>query len=320
METLSRALRDAADDAPTTLDVSAEEWVSTSWRSGRRRRAVRGVAAGAGLAAAAALVVSLVVSGVGGMPSASVPADGSSRSSREAVTSYPQRIGHQWWVRDLPTAPGPIAAVVQTYSEDDDAPATWEVVTASGTRYRLPGGRYSGDAVPVVSHDGSRVAWLAEDGLRVQDLVTGTVRSFPQMGNGNLKVGSETEFLDGRQYGLQAQSPGFFSPSGRSLAVLAVWNAPPGGGVLVLGEDGAVIEVPGMHQPAGWLDDDRLLGRSLTAESAAASETGFSNSADLVVWSRGSGRTEPLGRVEVPSTDPRTQGRTARAVVGLGAI
>ncbi len=170
------------------------------------------------------------------------------------------------------------------------------------------------------SHDGSRVAWLAEDGLRVQDLVTGTVRSFPQMGNGNLKVGSETEFLDGRQYGLQAQSPGFFSPSGRSLAVLAVWNAPPGGGVLVLGEDGAVIEVPGMHQPAGWLDDDRLLGRSLTAESAAASETGFSNSADLVVWSRGSGRTEPLGRVEVPSTDPRTQGRTARAVVGLGAI
>ncbi len=122
METLSRALRDAADDAPTTLDVSAEEWVSTSWRSGRRRRAVRGVAAGAGLADAAALVVSLVVSGVGGMPSASVPADGSSRSSREAVTSYPQRIGHQWCVRDLPTAPGPIAAVVQTYSEDDDAP------------------------------------------------------------------------------------------------------------------------------------------------------------------------------------------------------
>ncbi len=95
METLSRALRDAADDAPTTLDVSAEEWVSTSWRSGRRRRAVRGVAAGAGLAAAAALVVSLVVSGVGGMPSASVPADGSSRSSREAVTSYPQRIVSQ---------------------------------------------------------------------------------------------------------------------------------------------------------------------------------------------------------------------------------
>ena len=89
MDTLTRAMRDAADDAPTTLDVGGEEWVSTSWRSGRRCRVVRGVAAGAGLAAAAALVVSLVVSGVGGMQSASVPADGSSGASRDGVTSYP---------------------------------------------------------------------------------------------------------------------------------------------------------------------------------------------------------------------------------------
>ncbi len=82
METLNRAMRDAADDAPRSLGLSEGQWADSSWRAGRRRRAVRGAAAGAGLAAAAALVVSLVVSGVGGMPSAAVPADGSSRSVR----------------------------------------------------------------------------------------------------------------------------------------------------------------------------------------------------------------------------------------------
>jgi hypothetical protein len=301
MDTLTRAMHDAADDAPTTLDAGGEEWVSTSWRSGRRRRAVRGVAAGAGLAAAAALVVSLVVSGVGGMPSASVPADGSSRSAREGVTSHPQRIGHQWWVRDLPAAPGPIAGVVQVATQDADTfSSSWQAVTTAGTRFHLPAG-LDESTFPAISPDGTRVGFV-QNGFpgdyEVRDLTDGTVVRYPHVGHLS---------DDGSQpsYELAAQEPSFFSPSGEALALEAATPDLGWDGVIVLGDDGSVTEVPGMSRAAGWLDDDRVVGRGPLPQGEA-SDVNSVTGVDLVVWDRRTGRTAPLVRVQLPRPTAQT--------------
>lgn len=307
MNTLTRVMRDAADDAPVTLDVGEQEWVDSSWRTGRRRRAVRGAAAGAGLAAAAALVVSLVVSGVGGMPSASVPADGSSRSSGGGVSSYPQRIGHQWWVRDLPASPGPVAGVLSVHVGDGSGDA-WQVLTPRGARYRLPTTPMSGGTFPAVSADGTRVGWLANDGAyRVQDLLSGHQTRFPQLGTANLDGSSKRTFVGGRAYGLAMQFPGFFSPSGDALAVVGFGASPSDwSGVLVLQDDGSVTEVAGLDQPAGWLDADRLVGRTVAEETGTDKTQPGDTGVDLVVWDRRTGLTTPLVRVELPEPTPRT--------------
>lgn len=298
MDTLTRAMHDAVDNAPTTLAATGEEWVSTSWRSGRRRRAVRGVAAGAGLAAAAALVVSLVVSGVGGLPSASVPADGSSRSAREGVTSYPQRIGHQWWVRDLPATPGPMAGLLEVNHQDgEEFSTTWEVVSPSGRRFATTHATGGNDAYPVLSADGTRLATLSpsSDGVRlvVHDLLTGEKVTAPQ-------VGAQAD--GGPRYQLAGQSPGFFSLSGQ-LAVLN-WNPDAAAAEQVVVVDpatGATTGVPGMKQPAGWLDDDRLVGRTFSDDETVPVDD---RRPEIVVWDRQTGRTQSLGRAEVPDPGP----------------
>lgn len=298
MDTLTRAMRDAADDAPTTLDVADEQWVESSWRSGRRRRAVRGVAAGAGLAAAAAVVVSLVVSGIGGMPSASVPADGSSRSGRVGVSSYPQRIGHQWWVRDLPDRPGPVAGLLEEAYQDGDLGTTWEVVGPRGTRYVTPHLTGRNDAYPVLSDDGTRVATLSPtsggERLIVHDLVTGRKVTAPE-------VGPQVE--GGVRFQVAGQSPGFFSPVTGRLALL-VANPDPSVTdrvVVIDSETGAATGVPVMKQAAGWLDDDHLVGRTFSDDALVPADD---RRPEIVVWDARSGRTQSLGRAEVPDPGP----------------
>lgn len=292
MDTLTRAIRDAADQAPDDLGVSSGQWVRQAWRSGRRRRLARGVASGAGLAAAAAVIVSLVLSGLGGMPSATVPADGSSRADRVGVSSYPQRIGHQWWVRGLPETPGPMAALIDVgHRNGESFSSAWEAVAPSGRRYLLDHEVGANDVWPVLSPDGTRVATItsATERLVVHDLVAGTSVVAPEVG---------PQVDGGARFQVAGQSPGFFSPAGH-LALLFTNSVGPSGVMVVDSATGAVAEVPRMDQPAGWLDDDRLLGR-LVAElpdAELANDTGV----DLVVWDRRTGLTTDLRRIDLPA-------------------
>jgi hypothetical protein len=292
MDTLTRAMRDAADAAPTTLDIGDEQWVESSWRSGRRRRAVRGVAAGAALAAAAAVVVSLVVSGIGGMPSASVPADGSSHSDRVGVSSYPQRIGHQWWVRDLPDRHAPVAGLLRVSTADT---SEWQAVSPTGARYRLPAEGPDVDVFPAVSADGTRVAYFQGglDRWLVHDLPTGRRWLFSEVGGPQGGRAADDPRGD-PEYRSVGQNPAFFSPDGELLALLT-----SDGPVVLSTVDGSVVPVTGMGQAGGWLDDDHLLGRVLPGEESPGVQAD-PRAVQLVVWDRRTGRTSPGTRLELP--------------------
>ncbi|MBD3783365.1 MAG: hypothetical protein IE926_10495 [Micrococcales bacterium] len=283
MDTLTEAMHTAADAAPTSLAPEAS--AAAAWRRGRRRRLATWVGTAGTVLALLLLVVGVALAPLG-LPRAAVPAGD---PSRHGVTAYPQRLGHQWWVRDLPASGAPVAGAVEVV--EGDVPG-FQVFAADGTRYRLPGGAAPGDW-PAVSPDGTHVGYLpAGDGAayRVLDLGTGQATGYPQVGtaNGALDGGG---FVGGRRYGVGGQYPSFFSPDGVRLAVTGFG---PGGwnGVLVL-EEGRPTEVPGMDMAGGWLDDDRLLGRRVGEGSNRL------DGLDLVVWDRRTGRTQPLGTLSL---------------------
>lgn len=283
MDTLTRALREAADDAPTSLGRSVD--AGTTWHRGRRRLALARAGNGVGLLAVLVVVLGLVLAPFG-VPRAAVPAG----QARDGVASHPQRIGHQWWVRDLPTSGTPVAGVLGVVDGDD---FSWQAITPDGTRYDLPDG--DGSAWPAVSDDGTRVGYLAatpDGSYRVLDLVSGARTDFPEVGTANL--GRDGRFLGGRTYAASDQTPSFFSPGKRRLAISGQ-RATGWGGPLVLDADGGVTEVQGMDQPAGWLDDDRLLGREFSSAGASPE----SDEIRLVVWDRRTGTTSPLGTLAV---------------------
>ncbi|WP_392545199.1 hypothetical protein [Oryzobacter telluris] len=297
MDTLERALREAADLAPDQL-VDEPTWTERSWRRGRRQRLARRAVTGVGVAAALLVVAGLVLSMTVGVPRAALPADGGDGVRRDGVTSFPQRIGRQWWVRDLPSSPGPLAGLVEVVATEQDS-GSWQALTPDGTRYWLPG---SGDGTyPTLSADGTRLGRVVPGGSYVvTDLLTGDSVGYDQVGDSRLVPGSQDEFVGGRPYGLQMQSPGFFSPSGSSLALLAGTAAADSGSVLVLDDEANVIEVDGMGQAAGWLDDDRLLGRTVAVTDPAVGD----REVQLVVWDRRTGRTQPLRTLELPDPGP----------------
>lgn len=279
MDTLSEAMRRAAQDAP--LDLGERGAADVSWSRGRRRRLVARAGA-VGTVVAAVLLVAGVVLAPTGLPRAALPA-GEGRVG--GVSTHPQRIGSQWWVRELPASGTPVALLVRS----GDDPGGWQAVDASGTRYRLPGG-VGGEMWPAVSADGTRVGYVGAGDralYRVLDLRTGHGVDFPDVGNGNLT--GDGHFLSGRRYGVGLQMPGFFSPDGARVAVTAS-TATGASRTLVLALDGTLTEVRGLGLTVGWLDDDRLLARS--REDATGDDR-----VDLVVWDRRTGRTAPYGTV-----------------------
>ncbi|QKE85230.1 PD40 domain-containing protein [Arthrobacter sp. NEB 688] len=284
MDALTETMRRAAEDAP--VDLGARGAADVTWRRGRRRR-LGSRAAAAGTLLALVLVVAGVVLAPTGLPRAALPA---AEGRPGGVGSYPQRIGPQWWVRDLPAAGTPVALLVRS---GDPGSGGWQAVDASGTRYRLPG--VGAEMWPSLSPDGTRVGFVGagDRGLyRVLDLRTGGHTDYPDVGSG--VQGRDGLLVSGRRYGVAFQSPGTFSPDGSRVAV-PVSTATGASRVLVLGSGGDVSVVTGMDQPAGWLDADRLLGRLVGQTDTVASGP----TVDLVVWDRRTGRTTAFGTVRL---------------------
>lgn len=287
MDTLTRVMRDASELAPTDLPDASAMFVADSWRRGRRRAALRRAAASAGALTAVALVIGTLLGGLG-LPVVQdvLPAVGS--DGRGGVSSHPQRLGHQLWVRPMGDRSEPAAAIVHV-ADEESGRGDWQILTQGGRRWRLPGSERSGETFPAVSADGQRVAYLQTPQNRwvVRDLSRGRWWFFSEVQG--LSSESTSPRADGSPYALNMQSPATFSPSGEAVVVSTL-----DGPVVLDLTDGSVREVPGMAQPAGWLDADRLVGRTLPSEgSDFSSET----KVDVVVWDQRTAQTTSLGSV-----------------------
>lgn len=283
MDTLTEALRRAADDAPT--DVGRPDAVEAAWAGGRRRRVAGRVGGVATVLAVVALVVGIVGGSVGVVPRAVVPADGGRGAG---VSSYPQRIGHQWWVRDLPLRGGPVAGFVASGEG-----GAWQAVTPDGTRWALSA---VSDATvrPAVSSDGMRVAWFQGGDLDryiVNDRRTGALWFSSTVG---LRTGPSRDGRPSRPHQVALQSPAFFSTDGSLLAVPSV----DGVVVLPLGS-GSDRLVSGIAQPAGWRDATHLVGRS-----PASAER-------VVEWDATAGSVKDLFTLSLPEEPGGTHVQTA---------
>ena len=247
---LREALTDLADGVAPY--VVREDLGRTAWSRGRRRRwrrrAVR--------SALALLAIAFVVTNV--FPIAVVPSFGGDPSS-PVVDGYPGGIGHQWRIPALPDRPGPIAGLMLTDG--------WYAVSPTGVRWSLS--TAAGDQ-PTVSPDGRYVALLeAADGpYAIRDLVTGTRKVFPAVGLGA-----------GSAYQLPSDSPKFWAPDGRHLAMRATQPARGLTGVLVLGVDGS--EFFGSDEftagadrlLVGWAGPSALVWLRVASAHAATVET-----------------------------------------------
>jgi hypothetical protein len=225
-------LRELLDDLAASEPVPRPGLAERAWIDGRGRR-LRSRLQVAVAAAAALALVALVTPGL----PAQVGVPQFAGRGAQGVDGYPERIGRQWWVRDLPDRPGPVAGVLESYS--------WYAVRADGHRWRLPGD--AGLQVPALSQDGRMLGYLAgTDGPYVlHDLVTGRRVVLEELYAGGLPGPGRIQLVVG--------PPGLWSPDARRLLL---WSAE--GMLLVDAADGRIgpLAQPGL--PLGWVADDRI--------------------------------------------------------------
>ena len=265
MTTLRDALREAADSAPSSHGLEDPAWVAESWKRGRRRRVASRAAAGAMAAVVVALVVGIVGAFPGG-PSRAVPADPPSVSSA-TLAGYPQRIGHQWQIGDLPERPGPMAGLIRVGSGEGTT-GQWHAVDQQGRRYRLVGP--TGDYQAAISADGHRLAWNVGMTIRIVDVVTGAQWDRP------LTSSEQLRWID----------KWFFSPSGKHLLLpLDGLDGTRSGGLVLTPQSGDVAELTFTgYEAVGWADDDHLVGRHLRAQTDGTGAEVVGAELDLVSW------------------------------------
>lgn len=240
---LHDALHELAEEQPRY--AAPADLARTAWSAGRRRRHWR-------QAIVVAVVLALV--GVGALAvqavRSSLPVAPASGGSSQ-VSGYPERIGPQLWVGDLPSRPGPIALLMQRveHKEGWDDPVGWEAISETGHRWRLPRGREVYEFEPTLSPDGTELAYLASmhGPFVIRNLVTGHVTRFPD-------VTSNEEPIN-RPYFVEGQDTAFWSPDGRH--VMMTGGRPDlMGTALILGVDGSIHQVLGQRFPVGWASND----------------------------------------------------------------
>jgi len=240
------SLTDLLDDLVRSQPAPDPALAAAAWQEGRRRRRTARVRV---LAVAAAVAGLLVVVLPGAVVSPVAPFAGGGAT---AVVGHPERIGRQWWVRDLPDRPGPVAALLQAVQEQrtSDEPDGWYAVRADGHRWRLPEVSHRTDLWPALSDDGRLLGRLATPAgpYVVHNLVTGERTSF----EGIVDPGGRED----RAGLLGSQSPAHFSPDGRML-----WLPSALGRTMLLDVAiGSWRELPeGLGKPAGWAGQDRLV-------------------------------------------------------------
>lgn len=297
MDAITEALRSATEDAPTTLGPDEAGWPHEAWQRGRRRRVARAARTAGGLLVAVLVVVALTALPVGA-PRAAVPAG----ERGPGVAAYPQRVGHQLWVRPLPDAPGPMAGLVQVSFSGQEA--AWQAIAPDGTRFALRTRASTSDTYPAISPDGRLLLVPGDPGepSTVHDLTTGRRTTLPDVAGDQLGGDRATR----TRYWLQGQSPAFFSPSGRHLAVLVGIGSPadrPTGGVVVVDTATGVARlVPGMQQAAGWRDDTHLVGRAVFGDTPQ-------DPIAVVEHDTGTGRTSALFEARPPSDAATSMGQ-----------
>jgi hypothetical protein len=256
---MTNSLRDALDDLVGAVPdhVVRDDLPAAAWTAGRRRRLRRRLVNGA-LAAAAVLVAAVVVvpmvQDVRSLPPASdEPGPG--------VASYPQRIGHQWWVRDLPDRPGPAAGLIQIYPGGDRL-LEWHVVSPSGHRWRLDR-PYRHDIFPTTSPNGRYVGYIASEAgpYVIHDLASGTRVEFAGFSVGLL---ADDLPLYDTPYVVSDQSPSFWSPSGNLVWIPAfAWaDSEELRSELILGVDGSMTQIErnaSLGFAAGWASGSELV-------------------------------------------------------------
>src|SRR5262245_13716063 len=258
---MTNLLHESLDDLVAAVPghVVSDRLAEVAWRAGRRRRIGRriaGVALAIGIAAMAAALIPSLVDDLRPTPPADHP-------NGARVHGYPQRIGHQWLVRDLPDRPGPMAGLMWRGADTD----SWYVLSETGRRWRIPMGRRKDDPFPTISPDGRRLGYLV-DALGpyvIRDLVTGERVEFPEIASGWGLVHAK--------YMFSGQQPAFWTADGSRLVLHA--SPVDRDGALVLDVSGSVQEVAAVEGTlAGFSGPDRLVWIPWPEEGATIPATG----------------------------------------------
>ncbi len=243
MTDLKQPLEDLVEDVPR--HVVADDLAATAWAAGRRRRRFRRTAVTGLALAVVALATPVVPTLVDQVPA--TPAD---TRSEAVADGYPQRVGRQWWIPDLPDAPGPVAAVMQRAPAGDPDGESFEVAVAEdGRQWRVPSEGYSKGYVgdyTTLSSTGRYLGYFPEDGppYVIHDLESGKRATFPRV---------EPHGPDEGPWTLHMQMPAFWSPDDSWLLLRAI-SARDGVNVL-LGPDGRARRVRRAGTwAAGWVD------------------------------------------------------------------
>jgi hypothetical protein len=256
---MTARLRDAFEDLAATAPRPAgtPDRARRAWRAGRRRRW------GKRMVGSLAVVALVVLAAITFLPLADQVRSLEPAEGHTGVTGYPQRVGHQWWVRDLPDRPGPVAGLVQLKPSREATSHLrgWYAISQSGHRWRVPADHDFADERPTLSPTGRYLGYVADSSLTyvIRDLVTGEVVEFADIGGGRPTPTP-------RRYGDSGQTPSFWSPGGDRVLMRAGDLADDGMAVwLLLGVDGSMSVVPiegtedeWLGHLAGWAGHDAV--------------------------------------------------------------
>lgn len=241
MTDLKQPLADLVEDVPRY--VVPGDLAASAWAAGRRRRRLRRTAVAGALLAVVGLATPVVPTVSDHLPS--TPAD---TRSATVVDGYPQRVAKQWWVPELPDAPGPVAAVMRRAVRGSQGADTAVAVAQDGRQWRIPSGKYVGEYA-TLSSTGRYLGYFLEDRppFVIHDLASGELLRFP-------RVKPHGPGVD--RWMVHMQTPAFWAPDDSRVLLMAIGGRV--GTYMLLGTDGSARNVRFDGWAAGWVDDGHI--------------------------------------------------------------
>jgi hypothetical protein len=248
---MTKQLHDALSDLVREVPehVVRDDLADIAWAAGRRRRWRHRVFVAGAVAAVLAVVGPSILAAA---DRARTIQPAGSRGER-VVNGYPQRIGHQWWRRELPDRPGPMAGIFVRSPEHPwgSSRDEWIAVSETGHQWLIPTAQDSGANAPTLSNTGRYLGYFPHydrSPFVIHDLVSGhkTV----------LRNVSPHMSRSAHSIMVHVQTPAFWAPDDSRVLLFTV-SGPPNDNVL-LTPGGEVDHVRGGRFPAGWVGSDRL--------------------------------------------------------------